>query len=254
MKLLTTGNPKIAKGESLGYLTSILHMAPARLSGYNVCPMASAGCTAACLNIAGRGGMFAGAKTADLTGGEMLEAIRAGSLKNKIQSARIARTKMFFEQREAFFASLVKEIRSAIRLAEKHQLTAVFRLNGTSDLQWEVYPVTVNGVEYSNIFSAFPLVQFYDYTKIAKRFKRDLPKNYHLTFSLSEDNDRIAYEVLELGGNVAVVFRKELPAEYKGRRVVNGDTTDLRFLDPQNVIVGLKAKGKAKKETSGFVR
>lgn len=234
-KLLTTGNPKVAKGLSLGYLTNILHLAPFKLSGRNVCPMATAGCAAACLNTAGRGGI-----------------IKRGETTNAIQIARIRKTDWFFNERAAFMHTLVREIRNAIKLAAKHGLTAVFRLNGTSDIRWEAVPVSVKGVTYDNIMLAFPDVQFYDYTKIPNR--RDLPANYHLTFSLAESNEDNAKIALANGYNVAAVFRKNLPATFLGKPVINGDETDLRFRDAKGVIVGLKAKGKGKKDTTGFVK
>lgn len=245
--LLTTGNPKVAKGRSRGYLTSILHLAPSRMSGYNVCPMATAGCAAACLNTAGRGGLFAGVATGVMSGAELVQAIMDGKITNKIQLARIARTRWFFEDRSAFMLQLAKEIRSAIRLAEKHGLTPVFRLNGTSDIRWENIPVA----GYPNIMAMFPAVMFYDYTKIPNR--RNLPANYHITFSLAENNDKYAERALDNGMNVAAVFRT-VPSSFMGRKVIDGDSTDLRFLDPDSVIVGLKAKGKAKRDDSGFVR
>jgi hypothetical protein len=176
---------------------------------------------------------------------------RKGETTNMIQIARIRKTVAFFTDRVAFMNKLVKEIRTAIKRAEKHDLIPVFRLNGTSDIRWETVPVTVDGVDYANIMLAFPTIQFYDYTKIANR--RDIPANYHLTFSLAEDNDAFAVKALENGFNVAAVFRT-LPDTFMGRKVINGDETDLRFLDEANVIVGLKAKGRAKKDTTGFVR
>jgi len=239
MKLLTVGNPKIAKGLKLGYMTSILHLAPSWLSGFNTCPMATAGCAAACLNTAGRGGI-----------------IKRGETTNAIQTARIAKTLEFFNNRDAFMLQLVKEISNAIKLAAKHELVPVFRLNGTSDIRWET--VAVAGA--SNIFELFPSVQFYDYTKIANR--RNLPANYHLTFSLAEDNAPSAVVAGINGMNIAVVF-KTLPATFNvmpdnllssDKVVINGDESDLRFLDAKGVIVGLKAKGKAKNDTTGFVR
>lgn len=255
MTLLTTGNPKIAKGEKLGYLTNILHLAPAWLSGKNVCPMATLGCSTACLNTAGRGGI-----------------IKKGEVTNVIQTARVRKTQWFFRDRDAFMTQLHKEIKNAINLAVKHNLTPVFRLNGTSDIRWENEPVVVTNrdksiVCYPNLMMAFPNVQFYDYTKIPNR--RNLPKNYHLTFSLAESNVDHAVRALNDGMNVAAVFRT-VPTEFTltatdGKHsvtttVINGDATDLRFLDGNSdtqslgVIVGLKAKGKAKKDTSGFVR
>ncbi len=225
MKLLSTANPKIQKGTKLGYLSFILHLAPATLSGKETCPKRTAGCTAACLNTAGRGGMF-----------------RKGENTNIIQQARIRKTKMFFEAREAFMAQLEKDIKLGIKQAAKLGLTPVFRLNGTSDLAWEKY----------GIIEKFPGVQFYDYTKVLGRKVAHLP-NYHLTFSAADGNDADVEKAVAQGMNVAAVFDR-LPAEYMGRPVINADETDLRFLDPKGVIAGLKAKGRAKKDTSGFVR
>jgi hypothetical protein len=231
MKLFTTGNPKLMKGEKMGYLSFVLHLAPADLSGKNTCPKATAGCKAACLNTAGRGGMF-----------------KKGETTNVIQQARIRKTKMFFEQREAFFEQLVNDIRLGIKQAEKQGLIPAFRLNGTSDLSWEKYEVA----DGKNIFQLFPEVQFYDYTKVLGRKTGDIP-NYHLTFSNADGNLNDVLAAKQAGLNIAVVFRKELPETYLGRKVINGDDTDLRFLDEKQVIVGLKAKGRAKKDTSGFV-
>ncbi|MFZ9069632.1 MAG: GP88 family protein, partial [bacterium] len=215
MKLLTVGNPKLMKGEKKGFLSFVLHLAPADLSGKEVCPKRTAGCTAACLNTAGRGGIF-----------------KKGESTNVIQQARIRRTKMFFESRDQFLADLTAEIKAGVKMAEKKGLTAVFRLNGTSDISWEKY----------GIIEQFPDVQFYDYTKVRGRKVSHLP-NYHLTFSRADGNEMDARLAASAGMNVAVVFKKELPATYFGKTVVNGDETDLRFLDPRGVIVGLKAKG-----------
>ena len=230
MALLTVGNPKLLKGQKKGYLSSVLHLAPADLSGKNTCPKATAGCKAACLNTAGRGGIF-----------------KKGETTNTIQQARIRKTKMFFENRNTFMLDLFKEIQATIKKAEKQGLIPVFRLNGTSDLSWEKYEV----ISGKNIFQMFPEVQFYDYTKILGRKVSHIP-NYHLTFSKADGNDMDVRLAASNGMNIAAVF-KELPETYIGRPVINGDETDLRFLDPKGVIVGLKAKGKAKKDTSGFV-
>lgn len=225
MKLLSTGNPKLMKGEKKGYMSFVLHLAPANLSGKETCPKRTAGCTAACLNTAGRGGMF-----------------KKGENTNVIQQARIRKTKLFFENRDEFMAQLEADIRLGIKQAEKKGMIPCFRLNGTSDLAWEKY----------GIIEKFPNVQFYDYTKVNNRKVSHL-ENYHLTFSKADGNDMDARVAASNGMNVTVVFRKELPETYLGKLVVNGDDTDLRFLDPKGVVVGLKAKGKAKKDTSGFV-
>ena len=230
-KLLSTANPKIQKGTKLGYLSFILHLAPADLSGKEVCPKRTAGCTAACLNTAGRGGMF-----------------KRGETTNVIQKARIRKTKLFFEDRETFMEQLEQDINKAIKFAARKGLTPVFRLNGTSDLSWEKYKCKGSD---KNIFEMFDNVQFYDYTKVLGRKVADY-KNYHLTFSAADGNDADVNRAIAQGMNVTVVFDK-IPAEYKGKPVFDADETDLRFLDPKGVVLGLKAKGRAKKDTTGFV-
>ena len=236
MKLLSVGNPKILKGMKQGYMTYILHLAPADVSGYNTCPKATAGCKAACLNTAGRGGMF-----------------KRGETTNVIQEARKRKTRFFFENRGAFMLQLYLDIKKAIKQAEKKGLIPVFRLNGTSDLAWEKYEVQGN----KNIFEMFPNVQFYDYTKMLNRKVKNIP-NYHLTFSAADGNDKDVRKAIEQRYNIAIVFgiKKTLPMPeiYEGLSVFNGDDSDLRFLDPKGVVVGLYAKGKAKKDTSGFVK
>ena len=240
MKVLSTGNPKVLKGMAQGYNTYILHLAPADLSGYETCPKRTLGCTAACLNTAGRGGMF-----------------KRGENTNVIQQARIRKTKMFFENRVEFMTTLVKDIELGIKQSKKMELVPVFRLNGTSDLSWEKYEVVRNGKLFRNIFTAFPEVQFYDYTKVLGRKVKEY-SNYQLTFSAADGNDSDVLRAMNEGLNVAVVFgiKKTLPmpVDYLNRPVFNGDESDLRFLDPKGVIVGLYAKGKAKKDTTGFVK
>jgi hypothetical protein len=268
-KLLTPRNPKTEKGRGEGYLTFILHLAPAKLSGHNVCPMATKGCRAACLNTAGRGGIMAGHV------GALTHADVASGITNTIQRARIARTKRFFEDRAAFMADLVSDIEKAIRRARKAGFTPVFRLNGTSDLRWESIPCVLSHTArvdakstrtsfkaYPSIMHAFPDVQFYDYTKLANR--KNIPANYALTFSLADGNDAQANAALNAGMNVAAVFRDKATV---ARHMANGfelcglpvpvscgDDTDLRFLDPKGHVIALYAKGNAKKDQSGFVR
>lgn len=228
MKLLTkaSGNAKLAKSDKAnrGYLSTILHLSPYRLSGKNVCPHASKGCAAACLNTAGFGAY------------------------NNVQNARIKRTRLFFDDRDTFTELLRGDIESFARTCNRKSNTPAVRLNGTSDLAWEKL--------IPSLFSDYPTIQFYDYTKSVKRMlafcNGDMPPNYHLTFSRSENNHNEAINILERGGNVAVVFANTLPNRFCGFPVHNGDETDLRFLDPHG-IVGLTAKGKGKKDSSGFV-
>ena len=175
--------------------------------------------------------------------------MKRGESTNIIQKARIRKTKLFFENRELFMNQLVSDIEKSIRYAVKRDFKPVFRLNGTSDIEWEFIPVIRDQVEFENIFTAFPDIQFYDYTKNPNRTSID---NYHLTFSRSEVNQDLLAVALSNGMNVAVVF-DTLPDSYIGYPVFNGDESDLRFLDPDSSIIGLKAKGKAKKDDSGFV-
>jgi hypothetical protein len=180
------------------------------------------------------------------------------------QDSRIAKTKLFFEARSEFLSKLVKEITSGIKSAIKKEMEAVFRPNLTSDIAWE----EIELFKGTNLFQHFPATQFYDYTKSFGRMAKfiskqkmnvptdgkDFPENYHLTFSASEHNQKLVEMVLDMGGNVAIVFRGQLPKTWKGHEVINGDENDLRFLDKQGVVVGLIEKGLAKKDETGFVQ
>jgi len=222
-------NPKLAKGTKLGVLSAPLHLAPANLSGYEVCPMASNGCRAACLHSAGNPAYMAGK-----------------------ERARIARTRMYFQARDLFMSCLAVEIKALVKKAKRLNMEPAVRLNATSDIPWE--RVKVQG--FRNVMEMFPEVTFYDYTKRCNR--KDIPANYHLTFSLAEDNDADAMEAFHRGMNVAVVFDvrrgQPLPETYGGSPVIDGDEHDFRPLDPRGVIVGLRAKGDAIGDKSGFVR
>ena len=213
--LLTTNNHKTIKGEKLGYITYIMYMSPYTQNsrGINLCPHASKGCSAACLFKSGFGGMY-----------------------NTVQNGRINKTEWYLENRSEFMLHLDREIGNAIK-KHKDKAIVTFRLNGTSDIRWEKIKVR----EGKNIFELYPDVQFYDYTKNPKRFDDVLPANYDLNFSRSETNDKHAMAILKKGYNVAMVFNK-IPNEYEGFEVINGDETDLRFLDKKGVIVGLKYK------------
>jgi hypothetical protein len=226
------------KGEKEGFYTAILHLAPASLSGRNVCSHATAGCISACLNTAGHGGI----------------GLNADGL-NSVQVARIRRTRFFTRDQRGFLTQLRREISLHVARAERHGLRPAMRLNGTSDLPWE--NIRLDG---RSMFELFPQVEFYDYTKVPIRIRRRAfeVSNYSLTFSLAESNEEKAREALAAGLNVAVVFavRKgnPLPESFWGRTVIDADLTDLRFLDPSGVICGLRAKGRAINDTSGFVR
>jgi len=233
--LLTVANAKTTKGEKLGVLTGILYLAPAMISGRQVCPKASTGCKAVCLYSAGRGRF------------------------TNTQTARISKTNLFFDNRTEFMDILADNIAAIVRKAKREGLTPAVRLNGTSDIAWEKISVVVNGERFRNVMVAFPDVQFYDYTKIAGRKAAIALPNYHLTFSLAEDNDAEAFQAIREGYNLAVVMNlkkgDDKPSTWAGYPVVDGDVSDVRFFDPKGGhVVALTAKGEAIKDTSGFVR
>jgi len=221
--LVTQGDAKTIKGVKLGYKTGIMYLAPANESGViNVCPSASLGCMAMCLNTAGRGQM------------------------SMVQEVRRSRTIFLKTNPQDFRTILRNEVAAVIKSARRANMIPAIRVNGTSDMPSLVTPLAE---EFSD-------VQFYDYTKLPRPWTRVKP-NYDITFSRSETNERDCLDALNNGINVAVVFstkkNEKLPDEYLGYEVINGDEHDLRFLDKKGVIVGLTAKGRAKKDTSGFV-
>ena len=226
LKLISNGrsNPKTNKSnkQSDKYLTFILHLRPVNTK---ICPFQNvAKCKAACLNTAGLGGVYP-----------------------SIQKARQRKTDLFLNDRNEFMRQLFADIVKIEKHCIKKGKVAAIRLNGTSDIQYEL--IKVNG---SNVFDTFPNITFYDYTKIPNRKVSNI-KNYSLTWSYSEANKKYSDYFNTVPNNIAVVFRDKLPKTFNTKEVINGDLTDLRFLDPINVIVGLKAKGKAKKDYSGFV-
>ena len=251
-------NPKANKGDVLGVWTAMQYMTPSDGSGRNACKYASAGCRKVCLNTSGKGGM------------------------KVIQDARLRKINRFFDDNDAHMTQAAKEIARLDIEATAAGYKAAVRPNATTDFPFERIPVTYEGVRYPSLMAAFPNVQFYDYTKYPIS-ERNPAANYHLTFSLSEREDaeysseEHARDALAAGVNVAVVFDLKrrggkLPATYTigGRRgslverllfkpaitvpVIDGDISDVRFMDPKGVIVGLKAKGDARGSRSRFVR
>ncbi len=228
--LLSCGtNAKTVKGDGSEYLTAIMYLTPWKSAGINVCAMAEqAQCIEGCLNSAGRGQM------------------------SSVQLGRARKTQWFASDRAGFMAQLVSDLESFVSYCAKRGIHPCVRLNGTSDIRWEL--IGVNG--FRNVMEAFPMVTFYDYTKIANR--RGLPSNYHLTWSYSEASKAYAIQsaiAVANGLNIAVVFRRkgDIPASFLGLPTIDGDRDDMRFLDPKGVVVALYAKGKAKQDQSGFV-
>ena len=237
MQLLGHSSAKTQKGESVGYLTGILYLAPHILSGAgNVCPWA-AECKKSCLNTSGRGAF------------------------NSVQKARIKKTRLFFSDRNAFMETLYSDCKSLIAKAKRAGLLPCIRLNGTSDLAFHRLTVPSQG---KTLMECFLDVPFYDYTTSVKKALDNAkglhPQNYTVVFSRdSQSNETECKQVLSAGANVAVVFRDSLPSVFWHRPVLNGDATDLRFLDRRakagrhGYVIGLRAKGAAKRDTSGFV-
>jgi hypothetical protein len=240
--LLSTTNAKTIKGEKLGYTTYIMYLAPhtQNSKGINLCSHASKGCAKACLFNSGAA-RFDG-----------------------VQRGKINKTEYYLADRKGFMLQLFNEITKIVSNHDnvigdeqigrtgktiRYKKFAI-RLNGTADIPFE--KLKIDG---KNLFELFPDVQFYDYTKNPKRFDKVLPLNYHLTFSRSEDNDIECIDILNRGFNVAYVFGvknvQDLPKTYKGFKVINGDESDLRFLDEENIIVGLKYKLMTGKGTKG---
>jgi len=231
----TESNPKLVKGEKLGVLSKPHNLSPAKESVlWNMCAQASEGCIKACLHTAGNP-IF---------------------LKGKIE-ARLQRTKAFMTMRKTYVALVAFELEALEIKAKRLNMVPAWRPNTTSDYPFHTVALTVNGKPMQSLIHAFPHIEAYDYTKITKKALQWaaglLPSNYHITFSKSESNDLDVLKVLKAGGNVAAVFEKTLPATWQGVPVINGDESDVRFMDSKGVIVGLKAKGLGKKDTSGFV-
>jgi hypothetical protein len=225
-KLLSVNsNPKIDKSNKVSekYWSCIMHLRPINTK---ICPYQDiAKCKEACLNTAGLGGVYP-----------------------SIQKARQKKTELFLNNRDEFMQVLIKDIHTFIRACKRKDKLPAIRLNGTSDIQWEKIDI-----EGQNIFEMFPQIQFYDYTKIPTRKVDNIP-NYHLTWSYSEANEKYAKMFDKVPNNKAVVFKnKILPTMFKGLKVIDGDTHDMRFLDKPNSVVGLKAKGKARQDKTGFV-
>ena len=249
--LSINADSKTSKGTKKGYLTGILYLSPSKKSGSDFCKSSSPGCESGCLDESGRG-VF-----------------------NSVQLARYKKSKYFLNDRSNFMLDLIESIIRLQKKAHNKNLVPVVRLNGTSDLIWESIRINlselmqrkyiINNIDFVkgfkinkrlNIFELFSNITFYDYTKHPIEWRYKALKhlnNYSLTFSRSENNENKALSYLINGYNSAFVFKNTIPKKYKGFKVINGDETDLRFLDKKNVIVGLIAKGKAKKDKSGFV-
>ena len=226
--LLSKGNTN-AKTSKNSLKTFILYLAPHKQNdkGINICPMASKGCAAACLFTAGRGKF------------------------SNVQSSRINKSNFFIYNKELFIKKLASEIIRETAKAEKIGEKIAFRLNGTSDIDFIYLLKKYASLDVEDLKS---YAVFYDYTKIlgkVKKYKNH--SNYYLTFSRAEDNESASIAALNDGANVSIVFNGELPNYWRGFKVIDGDTSDILMIYNKNVVLGLRAKGDAKKDKSGFV-
>lgn len=243
--LSVNSDAKTIKGSKKGYLTGVMYLAPHNTVTSNkvktICPNAvNAGCYKGCLYTAGRGRF------------------------DNVKTGRIKRTESYLNNKDAFMVALWYDIKSLINKAYKNNQAPVIRLNGTSDISWhDIYFTAPNGV-HDNIMGHYPDIQFYDYTKNTSLNTNKLPDNYYVVFSYSEANNKYANKAFTAAlinnAGIAVVFRKEIPSQFNTLPVINGDESDLRFIDRTYYdlnsgpyVIGLKAKGEAKKDTSGFV-
>ncbi len=256
-QFFSVDSPKAIKAKKLRYLNAINYMSPAESGGVgNLCSHASPGCIALCLG---------------LHSGQASMVSEATAWTNSVRDSRRRKAAYFMRERHAYMVEMLIHLAHKVRQAKRKRLKLCGRPNGSTDIAYEGIKVIVTpelaaklsaiagrghkvtaGVH--TIFSAFPAIQFVDYTKNPNRFKRQLPPNYHLTFSLSETNEEQALDILASKRNVAVVSSCPRPKRWKGYRTIDGDIHDLRHLDPKGVAVWLTPKGsKAKKDTSGFV-
>ena len=229
-KLLSKGNTntKTAKNE---LTTFILYLSPAAQNSkkVNLCPFASKGCLKACLYTAGRGKF------------------------NNVQEARTRKSNYLVNDRKAFYLQIEKEIKSKITYYQRKGEKIALRLNGTSDIDNLKALKAYTGLNFEDLQNK---VEFYDYTKSLKRaLKYKDSKNYTLALSRCEDNEKECFEAMDQGINSSFVFAGELPKTYKGFKVIDGDQSDDIMIKykGQGVILGLRAKGDAKKDKTGFV-
>lgn len=226
---------KLIKNKKVsGQYTYIIYLAPYKQSGYNVCPYSTPECRMGCLSNSGRAGM-------EYVAGKTI-----------ISNCRITKTKLLFEHQTYFMNWVVAEMTRWQNKAKKDGFEFSARLNGTSDIHWE--NILLNG---KNIYELFPDVQFYDYTKSPKKMDLEI-SNYHLTYSFTGKNNKIAKKLIEKGKNVAVVFNvhknQSLPNKFNGYKVVDGDKTDYRPDDGNNVIVGLRFKHIGNKQAESEIK
>jgi hypothetical protein len=246
-KVLTLDSHKIEVSNKGGkYRVAMVYLAQEKISGHQVCPHATESCKGICL------GSHSGHASL----------VKKGTDFNACRVARVRKTIMFFNYRELFMNKLFTELTAFCKKCEKDGILPAFRFNATSDLPFHTYTIPDGSKTFIEYFGEKYGCQFYDYTKNIHKMEQYLlgtmPKNYSLTFSYTPEKAADAFKVVALGGTAAAAFATKKAVDYTGKKmggfnVVNGDLTDLRFLDVKGVIIGLTAKGRTwKTDTSGF--
>ena len=211
---------KVELGQGFGYFTSVLYLAPARLSGYEVCGGRSVECTRGCLSH------------------------QSGHLAFH-QAGSIFKTWWFFTDKEEFQTAAIAELHAAMSKAKRKGFKFAVRMNGTSDIPFKkVY----QWAEEND-------VQCYEYTKLKSVIVRYLDRDdmVHRTYSIDETQASFSFAktFCELGGNASIVIPSARKAKAEAIAalqdldlpIVDGDEHDLRFRDPVGAIAYLKAKG-----------
>jgi len=233
--LWSVESAKASKATEYGYLNAIHYMAPHTIAGVgNLCPFASPGCAASCLGY--HTGQASMVKDADNT-----------QNKNSVRLSRDTKARQFMTQRPAYMREVHKQAKRVIAKAHKMGLKPALRFNGSTDV--------ANAPR--EIAAAYPEVPVNEYTKSVRFALENAagmhPANLTVCFSRSEINEADCVKVLEAGGLVSVVFHGEIPATWNGFPTVDGDKHDLLHKQPKGHVVALKAKGAAKRDTTGFV-
>jgi hypothetical protein len=236
-KIFTAPNnsTKTAKSFDRGVYSPVQYWAHHDIGGVNVCAWASPECIRGCLDDSGR------------------------MVFKSVKEAHLRRKMLFIHDRSQYWRDVLHDINYGIVKAYQLGMEFACRMNGTQDMPWERIPVVVDGKRYANsIMEMYSSIQFYDYTKYPIWKRRESvgrwPENYDLTFSRSEVNHNLVMAHLHLGYRVAAVFPDDnFPDTWKGYKVISQVEDDFTYKKPHGTILGLCAKGKAKKDTSGFV-
>ena len=225
---LLTSNSKADKTNNLlsQYLVKFLQLAPANMADkyQTVCRYSTQGCREVCLIFTGNGRY------------------------PKVIKGRTNKTLFYWNDNGLFMEKLTVETAMFEAGAKIQGKVPCIRPNTLSDIPWEQ--------KHPEYMARFPDTIFYDYTKwpYLERPQENLPQNYSLVYSKSEKSSNFEIDTnLNNGRSVAVVFRRELPDKYCGVKVVDGDRHDLTFLHSAPSIIGLLAKGTARKDATGFV-